>query len=74
MKVMEAISVYPSSKEEATFIIEFLSRLKVPFQAAEGELKDWQIENINKGLDDIANGRVVSFAEVSKKAKAICSQ
>ncbi len=69
---MEAISVYPNSKAEAAFIKEFLNRLKVPFQATQEELKDWQIALIKQGEADLVNGRVVPFEEVMQNAEALC--
>lgn len=66
---MENILILPSSENEKNLLKALLKKMKVRFQTVDEDqytLSDDEIADINTGLEDIENNRVVSSEDIRK--------
>jgi len=73
---MESIIIYPENNKQFSLLKSLLEEMKVRFKTEDNdiELENWQKELIDKGLQDINEGKTVSQKEVQDKAREICSK
>ena len=73
---MESIIIYPENKKQLSLLKSLLEEMKVRFKTEEDvvELENWQKTLVDKGLQDIKEGKTVSQKEVQNKASEICSK
>lgn len=70
------IIIYPENKKQFSLLKSLLEEMKVRFKTEENdiELENWQKTLIDKGLQNIKDGKTVSQKEVQDKAREICSK
>lgn len=73
---MESIIIYPENNKQFSLLKSLLEEMKVRFKTEDNdiELENWQKELIDKGLQDVNEGKTVSQKEVQDKAREICSK
>ena len=73
---MESIIIYPENKKQFSLLKSLLEEMKVHFKTENEavELENWQKELIDKGMQDVKEGKTIAQKEVQDKAREICSK
>ena len=73
---MESIIIYPENKKQLSLLKSLLEEMKVHFKTENEavELENWQKELIDKGMQDVKEGKTIAQKEVQDKAREICSK
>ena len=73
---MESIIIYPENKKQFSLLKSLLEEMKVHFKTENEavELENWQKELIEKGMQDVKEGKTIAQKEVQDKAREICSK
>ena len=73
---MESIIIYPENKKQFSLLKSLLEEMKVHFKTENEavELENWQKELIDKGMQDVKEGKTIAQKEAQDKAREICSK
>lgn len=64
---MDAITIHPENPEQLKAVKSLLKSLKIPFENQENEISPDLMESINRGLQQVNEGKVIELDEFKKR-------
>lgn len=64
---MEAITIHPENAEQLKTVKSILKALKVPFEPQANPLPGHVLKSIDKGVEQIAQGKTIGLEEFKEK-------